>query len=217
MHTSVRTQSVLCFTIDAWGGKTKHFSYEYDTTSLLGPLEQQGAWADLLKSVCCGSIRSIDAHYTAGSLAPPPHHHHHPIPAPSPPTSSTPARLPALRPALSGGQQAAHPAGQQGLGLLLRGSGRGPPRQRPVGTRFSVSLYLPLPPPNTSPDPQSTHTHTHHRSAWLVGERTFGKSLIQHLYPLPDGGALKLTVAEYLTPKQVGRAVGRTEQTSSIV
>jgi hypothetical protein len=37
-----------------------------------------------------------------------------------------------------------------------------------------------------------------------VGERTFGKSLIQHLYPLPDGGALKLTVAEYLTPKQVG-------------
>lgn len=39
--------------------------------------------------------------------------------------------------------------------------------------------------------------------AWLVGERTFGKSLIQHLFPLPDGGALKLTVAEYLTPKQV--------------
>lgn len=37
-----------------------------------------------------------------------------------------------------------------------------------------------------------------------MGERTFGKSLIQHLFPLPDGGALKLTVAEYLTPKQVG-------------
>lgn len=34
-------------------------------------------------------------------------------------------------------------------------------------------------------------------------QRTFGKSLIQHLFPLPDGGALKLTVAEYLTPKQV--------------
>jgi hypothetical protein len=32
--------------------------------------------------------------------------------------------------------------------------------------------------------------------ATMLGERTFGKSLIQHIFPLPDGGALKLTVAE---------------------
>lgn len=30
------------------------------------------------------------------------------------------------------------------------------------------------------------------RRAVLIGERTFGKSLIQHLFPLPDGGALKV-------------------------
>jgi len=38
--------------------------------------------------------------------------------------------------------------------------------------------------------------------AVVVGERTYGKSLIQHFFPLPDGGALKLTIAEYLTPKR---------------
>ena len=34
--------------------------------------------------------------------------------------------------------------------------------------------------------------------ATLLGGRTYGKSLIQHFFPLPNGGALKLTVAEYL-------------------
>ncbi|CAN0463281.1 unnamed protein product, partial [Phaeothamnion confervicola] len=34
----------------------------------------------------------------------------------------------------------------------------------------------------------------------LVGERTFGKALVQSTIPLRDGGALKLTTARYLTP-----------------
>lgn len=34
----------------------------------------------------------------------------------------------------------------------------------------------------------------------LVGERTFGKALVQSTVPLRDGGALKLTTARYLTP-----------------
>ena len=38
------------------------------------------------------------------------------------------------------------------------------------------------------------------RTVALVGTKTFGKGLIQHMFPMPDGGALKLTVAEYLTP-----------------
>ena len=37
--------------------------------------------------------------------------------------------------------------------------------------------------------------------ATLLGENTFGKGLIQRVYPLPNGGALKLTIGEYLTPK----------------
>jgi carboxyl-terminal processing protease len=36
--------------------------------------------------------------------------------------------------------------------------------------------------------------------AILVGERTFGKGSVQTIYELPDGSALKLTVAQYLTP-----------------
>jgi hypothetical protein len=33
-----------------------------------------------------------------------------------------------------------------------------------------------------------------------VGTKTYGKGLIQHTFPLQDGGGLRLTVAEYLTP-----------------
>lgn len=35
----------------------------------------------------------------------------------------------------------------------------------------------------------------------VVGRRSFGKGLVQHHVPLPDGGALRLTIAEYLTPR----------------
>ena len=35
----------------------------------------------------------------------------------------------------------------------------------------------------------------------IVGRRSFGKGLVQHSVPLPDGGALHLTIAEYLTPR----------------
>ncbi len=35
----------------------------------------------------------------------------------------------------------------------------------------------------------------------LVGTKTFGKGVVQSIYPLPDNGALKITTARYLTPK----------------
>lgn len=38
-----------------------------------------------------------------------------------------------------------------------------------------------------------------HRAV-LVGEKTFGKGLVQTVYPLADGGALKLTTQKYFTP-----------------
>lgn len=43
--------------------------------------------------------------------------------------------------------------------------------------------------------------------AELVGERTFGKALVQTTRPLRDGGALKLTTARYLTPDGFDLAV----------
>ncbi|MGZ3496981.1 MAG: S41 family peptidase [Vulcanimicrobiaceae bacterium] len=34
----------------------------------------------------------------------------------------------------------------------------------------------------------------------LVGTRTFGKGVVQSIYPMPDSGALKITTARYVTP-----------------
>eukprot|EP00882_Tetradesmus_deserticola_P003170 GHRQ01003361.1.p2 GENE.GHRQ01003361.1~~GHRQ01003361.1.p2 ORF type:complete len:167 (+),score=83.83 GHRQ01003361.1:3-503(+) len=40
-----------------------------------------------------------------------------------------------------------------------------------------------------------------HNRAVIVGERTFGKGLVQYYFPMGDGSGLKLTAAKYLTPK----------------
>ncbi len=42
-----------------------------------------------------------------------------------------------------------------------------------------------------------------HRRALIVGERTFGKGSVQVLNEFEDGSALKLTIAQYLTPGDV--------------
>ncbi len=34
----------------------------------------------------------------------------------------------------------------------------------------------------------------------LIGTKTFGKGVVQSIYPLPDNGALKITTARYVTP-----------------
>jgi carboxyl-terminal processing protease len=36
--------------------------------------------------------------------------------------------------------------------------------------------------------------------AKLIGTKTFGKGVVQSIYPMQDGGALKITTARYLTP-----------------
>ena len=48
------------------------------------------------------------------------------------------------------------------------------------------------------------------KRATLIGEASFGKGLIQRVYPLPNGGALKLTIGEYLRPnkKPVQHGIG---------
>ena len=43
--------------------------------------------------------------------------------------------------------------------------------------------------------------------ATIIGRRTFGKGLVQEIFPLSDGAALKLTVARYYTP--LGRSIQR--------
>lgn len=39
-----------------------------------------------------------------------------------------------------------------------------------------------------------------HRAGTLVGARTFGKGVVQSVFPLPDGSAIKMTTARYTTP-----------------
>ncbi|TMI87333.1 MAG: S41 family peptidase, partial [Bacteroidetes bacterium] len=46
--------------------------------------------------------------------------------------------------------------------------------------------------------------------ATIIGRRTFGKGLVQQQYSLSDGGAIRLTVARYYTPK--GRSIQRSYQ-----
>lgn len=48
-----------------------------------------------------------------------------------------------------------------------------------------------------------------HGKSLLVGKTTFGKGSVQRLMPLPAGGALRITTAQYLTPGDISiQAVG---------
>ncbi len=46
-----------------------------------------------------------------------------------------------------------------------------------------------------------------HDRAWILGDNTFGKGLVQTVYPLSDGAGLALTTAKYYTPS--GRLIQR--------
>jgi carboxyl-terminal processing protease len=46
-----------------------------------------------------------------------------------------------------------------------------------------------------------------HDRAWILGENTFGKGLVQAQFPLSEGAALLLTIAHYYTPS--GRLIQR--------
>ena len=39
-----------------------------------------------------------------------------------------------------------------------------------------------------------------HKRAWVVGEKSYGKGVVQKLFPLSNGAALQMTVAHYYTP-----------------
>ncbi len=46
-----------------------------------------------------------------------------------------------------------------------------------------------------------------HDRAWILGETTFGKGLVQTVFPLSDNTGLALTTAQYYTPS--GRLIQR--------
>jgi carboxyl-terminal processing protease len=53
------------------------------------------------------------------------------------------------------------------------------------------------------------------KAGTLVGTRTFGKGLVQETFPLPDGGAIKMTTARYRTP--AGRDIDKVGITPDVV
>jgi carboxyl-terminal processing protease len=53
------------------------------------------------------------------------------------------------------------------------------------------------------------------KAGTLVGVKTFGKGLVQEVYPLPDKAALKITTARYFTP--AGRDINGTGVTPDII
>ncbi|MFT4021896.1 MAG: S41 family peptidase, partial [Acinetobacter sp.] len=40
-----------------------------------------------------------------------------------------------------------------------------------------------------------------HGRAWVMGEKSYGKGVVQKLFPLPNGAALQMTVSHYYTPE----------------
>ena len=54
-----------------------------------------------------------------------------------------------------------------------------------------------------------------HGLGTIVGTRTFGKGLVQTMFPLPDGSAMKVTTARYFTPD--GRDIDRIGITPDVV
>ena len=41
-----------------------------------------------------------------------------------------------------------------------------------------------------------------HSRAWVIGEKSYGKGVVQKLFPLSDGAALQMTVSHYYTPRE---------------
>jgi carboxyl-terminal processing protease len=87
-----------------------------------------------------------------------------------------------------------------GVVVVLRGAHRPPTVYRADGDVVTSLPLVVLVDRSTASSAEvvTAALHDHHR-ALIVGQRTYGKALVQSIDPLRDGGALELTVAHYYT------------------
>ncbi len=88
----------------------------------------------------------------------------------------------------------------RGVVVSLRGAHRGPTVYRSSGDAVSRLPLAVLVDRFTASSAEivAAALRDHHRAS-IIGERTYGKALVQTIDPLGDGGALALTVAHYYT------------------
>ena len=69
-----------------------------------------------------------------------------------------------------------------------------------AGTITDLPIVLLIDPASASASEIVAGALKNHHRALLVGQRSFGKGSVQSIYDNKDGSALKLTIAQYLTP-----------------
>lgn len=83
--------------------------------------------------------------------------------------------------------------------------GREEKRAKALGTEPPYPIVVLASPSSASASEIVAGALKNHDRAVIVGQRTFGKGTVQLVFPkiTPDGAALKLTIAQYLTPGDV--------------
>ena len=80
-----------------------------------------------------------------------------------------------------------------------------------AGTITDLPIVLLIDPASASASEIVAGALKNHHRALLVGQRSFGKGSVQSIYDNKDGSALKLTIAQYLTPGDISiQSVGIT-------